>query len=292
MSTALENTVTESAARTWLRGFWDQHWMGCTIGLLLLVFGIAAFANRMLISVYPGQGMVLYERFAGRPSPQIYYEGFHVIAPWNEAYKYDLTFQQQTVPITALSKNGLEVRLDAFIIYRPVPTLLSHLHRVYGPNYADKVVVPQLRAALQDIVGQDLPEQLYALARARERERVFGRVKRLIGGVYVDVAEVAIINVKLPPKIQEAIQAKLEAEQVLEMYDFRVKSEHREAERKLEEARGIKRFQEEISKGMTPQVLQWKGIEATLELSKSPNTKVVVVGNRNGLPIILGSEDK
>jgi regulator of protease activity HflC (stomatin/prohibitin superfamily) len=108
----------------------------------------------------------------------------------------------------------------------------------------------------------------------------------------VDVVEVAIINVKLPPKIQEAIQAKLEAEQVLEMYDFRVKSEHREAERKLEEARGIKRFQEEISKGMTPQVLQWKGIEATLELSKSPNTKVVVVGNRNGLPIILGSEDK
>jgi regulator of protease activity HflC (stomatin/prohibitin superfamily) len=108
----------------------------------------------------------------------------------------------------------------------------------------------------------------------------------------VDVVEVAIINVKLPPKIQEAIQAKLEAEQVLEMYDFRVKSEQREAERKLEEARGIKRFQEEISKGMTPQVLQWKGIEATLELSKSPNTKVVVVGNRNGLPIILGSEDK
>jgi prohibitin 1 len=292
MSIQAETPPVFSNFRERLRAFWERHWMSCTIALLLSIFSVAAFANRMLISVYPGQGMVLYERFAGRPSPRIYYEGFHVIAPWNDSYKYDLTFQQQTVPITALSKNGLEIHLDAFIVYRPVPTLLAHLHRVYGTNYAEKLVVPQLRSALQDIVGQDLPEQLYALARAGQRERVFGRVKRLIGGVYVDVAEVAIINVRLPAKIQEAIQAKLEAEQVLQMYDFRVKSEQKEAERKFEEAKGIKRFQEEISKGMTAEVLQWKGIEATLELSKSPNAKVVVVGNRNGLPIIFGSEGK
>ena len=266
--------------------------MSITLTSLVVVFLLAFLSDRMFISVYPGQGMILYQRFSANAIPnEVYYEGFHVIAPWNIAYKYDLTYQQQTVPVVALSRNGLEVAVDSSITFRPIGALLPHLHRRYGTNYVQKLVLPQLRTALQDIVGQFLPEEIYSLSRSAQHEEIFQKAQRIIGGVYIDIGDVSIINVKLPPKVQGAIQDKLQAQQVSEMYDFRIDTEKKEAVRKLEEAKGIQAFQETISKGISPQVLEWKGIEATLELAKSNNTKVVVVGGgKSGLPLILGSD--
>jgi regulator of protease activity HflC (stomatin/prohibitin superfamily) len=286
----IEPAAPERYAR--LKDLWERRWVSITITSLVLIFALAFLSDRMFISVYPGQGMVLYHRFDNDAIPnEVYYEGFYIVAPWNIAYKYDLTYQQLTVPIVALSKNGLEVSIETSITFRPIGALLPHLHRRYGMHYPEKLVIPQLRTALQDIVGQFLPEEIYSLSRSAQHEEIFEKAERIIGGVYIDIGDVSIINVKLPAKVQQAIQEKLEAQQVAEMYDFRIEAEKKEAARKLEEAKGIQEFQETISKGISPQVLEWKGIEATLELAKSPNAKVIVIGSsKSGLPLILGSD--
>lgn len=274
-----------------LKNFWDRNWVAITITSLLLLLVLVFLSDRMFISVYPGQAMVLYRRFAIDAIPnEVYYEGFHLVFPWNVAYKYDLTYQQMTVPIVAISKNGLEVSIDSSITFKPVGALLPHLHRQYGPDYKNKLVVPQLRTTLQDIVGQFLPEEIYSLARSTQHQEIFERAQRIIGGVYIDIGDVSITRVQLPTKVQAAIQDKLQAQQVSESYQYQIESARQEAIRKYEEAKGIELFQETITKGITPQVLEWKGIDATLELAKSPNAKVVVIGNSKGLPLVLGSE--
>ncbi len=289
----VDDQPTSSYQRWKLRliEFWEERWMSITMVTLAGIFLLAFIGEKMFVSVYPGQGVVLYRRFAKDAIPnEIYHEGFHVIAPWNLHYRYDLTYQQMTVPIVALSKNGLEITMDCSITFRPVASLLPHLHRLYGAGYPQKLVVPELRTALQDIVGQFLPEEIYSMARSAQHAELFRKAQRIIGRVYVDVGDVSIINVRLPPKVQAAIQDKLQAQQVADMYDFRIEAEKKEAKRKLEEAKGIKEFQTTISQGISQQVLEWKGIEATLELAKSPNAKVIVVGNGKGLPLILGSD--
>jgi regulator of protease activity HflC (stomatin/prohibitin superfamily) len=293
--TPTSDTETEVAAPrrfARLKDLWERRWVSITITSLVLIFALAFLSDRMFISVYPGQGMLLYHRFEVDAIPnEVYYEGFYVIAPWNIAYKYDLTYQQLTVPIVALSKNGLEVSVETSITFRPIGALLPHLHRRYGVEYPKKLVIPQLRTAIQDIVGQFLPEEIYSLSRSAQHEEIFEKAERIIGGVYIDIGDVSIISVKLPPKVQTAIQEKLEAQQVAEMYDFRIEAEKKEAARKLEEAKGIQAFQKTISEGISPQVLEWKGIEATLELAKSANAKVIVIGSsKTGLPLVLGSE--
>lgn len=280
------------STRQKLKDFWDRNWVTITIVSMLCLLVVAYLADRIFISVQPGQAMVMFERFERDAIPnEVYFEGFYIIAPWNEAYKYDIRYHQQTVPVIALTRNGLSVTVDCSITYRPVAFLLPHLHRRYGQGYIEKLVLPQLRAAIQDIVGQFDPEQIYGLARSAQHEQIFERAHRIIGGVYVEIDDVSILDVKLPERVQSAIQAKLEEQQVVQLYDYRVQAAKKEAERKLEEAKGIQAFQNTISKGITDGVLEWKGIEATLELAKSPNAKIVVVGagaGKAGLPLILG----
>lgn len=72
---------------------------------------------------------------------------------------------------------------------------------------------------------------------------------------------------------------------------FILKKEEQEADRKRIEAKGIADFQEIVSKGISEQLLKWKGIEATEKLANSQNSKVVIIGSgKDGLPIILGSD--
>jgi len=276
-----------------LREFWDRHWASVTICTLLLVFVLAYLSPNIFVSVYPGQAMILYNRFSPDPDPTtVYGEGFHIVAPWNVAYKYDIRFQQMTVPIVAVARNGLEISVDCSVSFRPVFWLIPHLHRRYGEQYVSQLVIPQLRTAIQDIVGQLLPEEVYSMARSSHNEQMFAKTQRVVGGVYVEIGDVSIVNVRLPPKIEDAIQEKLHEEQMVGLYTFKVEKEKKEAERKLEEAKGIAAFQQTVAGGITEPLLKWKGIEATVELAKSPNAKVVVVGNNSsqGLPLILGSD--
>ena len=74
-------------------------------------------------------------------------------------------------------------------------------------------------------------------------------------------------------------------------YEFKIDKARKEAERKKIEADGISDFQRIVNRTITPQLLKWKGVEATQEISKSPNSKVIVIGNGDGdLPIILGGQ--
>jgi prohibitin 1 len=188
-----------------------------------------------------------------------------------------------------LTRNGLSIHLDVSFRFLPIAQELPKLHREIGPDYAEKVVIPQIRSSARKVIGKYLPEELYSTKRDIIQEEIYHETDSILRTKHIHLDAVLIRSVKLPASIAEAIERKLRQEQEAMEYEFRIQKEQKEAERKRIEALGIKQFQDIVSSGLNPYLLRWKGIEATQALANSPNTKIIIIGSpKEGLPIILG----
>jgi prohibitin 1 len=268
------------------RLYWRAKWL-----LVLLTFAVVVFIfrDRMLVTVDTGEVLVVYYRlFGGTQHNQIGREGLHILAPWDKSYRYVVRSQTLIQSVTVLSRNGLEVSLDAQIRFHPIPDMVPHLHRRFGPDYVTAFVTPQLKAAIQQVVGQFLAEEVYGSETGASVSRMFENTRQMIGGEFLEVEDVTLSNIKLPEHVQQAIQNKVEAQQQALAASYRVDEEQQETRRKLEEARGLQEYAK-LASGIPRSVLIWKGIQATEELAKSPNAKIVVIGSKGELPLLLGT---
>jgi len=242
------------------------------------------------VTISSGEGGVLYRQFGGGTVTDRYFsEGFHVLAPWNKMYIYNVRNQEVKENMEALSKNGLSIQLEMSIRFRPIQNELGIIHKTLGQGYREVVVLPEVRSSARKVIGRYNPEELYSTKRDFIQEEIFKDVQARMKDKNIFLDAILIRGIELPTNIKTAIEKKLKQEQESKEYEFKIEKESKEAERKRIEAQGIKDFQDIVSEGISDKLLRWKGIEATLELSKSPNTKVVVIGQgEDGLPLILG----
>jgi regulator of protease activity HflC (stomatin/prohibitin superfamily) len=292
-STVNDSTQTEKPVfKKWSIGWMNHHihkrrrglLMSVLIGLLVFLL----FAERVVIFVNAGESAVLFKRFdGGTQLDKTYGEGFHLIFPWDIMEVYTVRIQHEMRQFEVLSANGLKIKVDASVRYRPYLENLPDLHQQVGPDYADRIVFPEVEAVVRQIFGQYLPEDIYSSQKFIIQNTVQNAIFE-VSERYVDLDELLITKITLPDMIVKAIEEKLEKEQVALGYRFRLDSERLEAERKRIEAGGIRDFQSIISAGLNENYLRFKGIEATLKLAESNNSKIVVIGGgKDGLPIIL-----
>ena len=136
-----------------------------------------------------------------------------------------------------------------------------------------------------------LAKALYSSQRDRLAREILAHFATLTAERGIIAEAVLLRKVGLPEVVAGAIQEKLRREQEAEQMKFVLQKEQQEAERKRIEAQGIADFQRIVASGISQQLLEWKGIEATEKLALSQNSKIVVVGNsKSGLPIILGGD--
>ncbi|GAA4324150.1 prohibitin family protein [Pontixanthobacter gangjinensis] len=258
------------------------------IGIVILIIFIA----KSTVTIDSGEAGVLYRTFGGgvvTDKPPLS-EGFHFVAPWNKVFVYEVRQQSIDEEMRVLSSNGLEIRLDASVWFQPEYEALGKLHQEKGEAYIQRLLQPAIRSATRAVVGRYNPEQLYASKREAIQKEIFDETNLLLEDQYVQVNEVLVRDVSLPPTIKEAIERKLRQEQESLEYEYRLTKAEQEAERQRIDAEGKARANRILSESLTEKVLQEKGIQATLELAKSPNSKVVVIGNsENGMPLILGN---
>lgn len=280
-----------------LRLWVSEHEAMVVLGSLSAAFLLIFFWGKIVISIYPGEGGVLWRRFSGMVIDSAFEEGVHFVLPWDRMYIYDTRIQKLDTTVKAVTQSGLEVSLDITIRWNPVHKLLARLHREIGPDYVKVVVVPEVVSALRAEVGQWEPSSLYEqnVDSSTNTQEIQLRTLRASGlrarRRYITIEDVLILSVTLPRPVMAAVERKFEQQQARDEYAFRVQRERLEADRKEIEAIGIQRFQAAISKGLEEKYLQWRGIEATLELAKSPNSKVIVIGSgSNGLPLILNPD--
>ncbi len=257
--------------------------------ILIIVFLIILF--RSAVTIDSGHAGVIYRKFGGGVDVEnTYGEGFHIIAPWNTMIEYEVRQQEVLEKMTVLSSNGLDIILEATIWFQPKYEELGLLHQKRGLEYIDRVIKPAVRSATRSVVGRYTPEQIYSSKRDAIQQEIQVETKNILDKQFVQLNNVLIRDVTLPPTIKGAIERKLKQEQEALEYEFRIEKAKQEAERQRIDAEGKARANRILSQSLTDKILKEKGIEATKELSKSPNSKVIVVGGgKGGLPIILGN---
>ena len=257
----------------------------------ILFVGIILF-TKATETIRSGQAGVLYKTFGGGVvTEKTYGEGFHIVAPWNEMHVYEVRQQELFEKMKVLSSNGLEIQIDASAWYQPVYSELGQLHQNLGENYLQRVIQPAIRSAARSVVGRYTPEQLYSSKRDAIQDEIFTETKKILEKQHVKLNEVLVRDVTLPSTIKDAIERKLKQEQESLEYEFRLVTAQKEAEKQIIEAKGKADANQILSASLTDKILQDKGIEATLKLSESPNSKVVLIGSgKNGMPIILGNQ--
>ncbi len=265
------------------------------IALPVIIFFIVVIVliSKSAITIDSGQAGVLYKTFGGgvvTDQPAMG-EGFHLVAPWNKVFVYEVRQQEIFETLQVLSSNGLEIKLEASAWFQPDFSTLGKLHQEKGQSYVSRVLQPAIRSAARSVVGRYTPEQLYSSKRDIIQEEIFIETKKIVISQYVQLNEILVRDVTLPSTIKDAIERKLKQEQESLEYEFRLVTAAKEAEKVIIEAKGKADANRILSASLTDKILQDKGIEATLKLAESTNSKVVIIGSgKSGMPIILGNQ--
>jgi prohibitin 1 len=262
-------------------------------GLLrLIAIGVAAFLLVILLFsciTRVGTGHVGVLTLFGKVTGETLGEGIHLINPLKT--NNELSIQTQTLKESASvpSSEGLMMSLDTSLIYHLNPDRASEVFQKIGADYENVVVEPTLRSAIREATASHTANALYTGEREMVGKQIYDQVTAQLNQRGLTVENVLLRDIQLPATLKAAIEAKQQAEQESLAMNFRLQKETQEAQRKRIEAAGVRDFQQIVAQGITPSLLEWKGIEATENLAKSPNSKVVVIGNnKNGLPLILG----
>jgi len=273
-------TIEHSAGgRTFLRA----------TGTLVLLILVAIIALSSTSCVRTGHVGVV--TLFGRVTGQTLAEGLHFVNPAANVTELDIKTLEIKEHAAVPSKEGLIMGIDASILYHLDPAQAASVFQRVGPNYAEVLLQPTFRSAMRAITAANTASALYSDARENIARQILDDVARQITSRGVVVENVLLRDLQLPDTLKHAIEAKQQAQQEAQRMEFVLQREKQEAERKRVEAAGIKDFQDIVTQGISEKLLDWKGIEATLELAKSQNSKVIVVGNsRNGLPLIYSAD--
>jgi regulator of protease activity HflC (stomatin/prohibitin superfamily) len=255
-------------------------------GLVLFVL-IALF---QCFTVIPA-GNVGVVDFFGTVSEMTLKAGINPVNPLARVIKFSVQTQELKEVMDVPSKEGLTVQLEISLLFHLSPDKAAETYRTIGENYIEVIVEPQFRSVARGVTAGYDARALYTSEREMLAQQILRELESIVSPRGIEVEATPLRRVGLPAGLTQAIEEKLRAEQESQRMQFVLTKEKQEADRKRIEAQGISDFQNIVAKGISEQLLRWKGIEATQKLAESPNSKVVVIGaGKDGLPIILDTK--
>jgi regulator of protease activity HflC (stomatin/prohibitin superfamily) len=236
----------------------------------------------------PAQHVGVLETF-GKVQDVTWSPGLHAWAPWLGVHRVNCRTLQLEEKSSTPTGEGLLVGLDVSIVFHAEPGSAREVYSRYGglDGLVANVLVPEFRSVIRDVTASFNAVDLYSGRRTEIGERMLGDLRKRLDGRGINVEAVLLRNIDLPDQVARAVEAKLAADQQAQQMEFVLRKEKSEAERKRIEAQGISDFQRIVTAGISPALLTWKGIEATEKLATSTNAKIVIVGGKEGLPVIL-----
>jgi prohibitin 1 len=254
-----------------------------TIAVLLFVVVLGSCAVTAVETGHVGVTTLF-----GRVTGERLDEGLHLINPLKRVAKLSVRTLQSKEVAEVPSSEGLLVHLEASLLFRLDARRANDVYQKIGPDYQEVVVSPNFRSVMRDVTAAHTASALYSEGRETVSAQMLTGLRKALEPTGIVVENVLLRDVKLPVTLKNAIEAKQQAEQDAQRMNFVLQKERQEAERKRIEAQGISDFQRTVSQGISPALLEWKGIEATIEVAKSQNSKVIIIGSpKNGLPLIF-----
>ncbi|MCB0504184.1 MAG: prohibitin family protein [Cyclobacteriaceae bacterium] len=271
----------------------NRKFLPYVVGIAAIAILALILANSTFLTINAGEAGVLFKKFGGGLEKDLIYDqGFHVVAPWNTMYVYNVKEQTAEEKMNVLDKNGLSIAVDVTVRFNPYKEKIGYVHERFGKDYIHILVIPEVRSAVRQVMGRYSAEEIYSTKRAEVETSIINEAESSLSSEKNNIQMNALLirEVVLPENIKNAIELKLSQEQESLAYQFKLDKEKKEAERKRIAAEGEARANEIINNSLTNNLLKMRGIEATSELANSPNAKVVVIGSgKDGLPLILGN---
>jgi len=256
------------------------------IGFIVALF----IALLQIVTIIPAGHTGVID-FLGYVSDNTLKPGINMINPMANVEKLSIKTQELKELMNVPSQEGLSVELEISLLYRLNSEKANEIYKTVGPNYVEIILIPQFRSVVRGVTARYEAKALYTASREKLAGEIVSELEKLVGPRGITIEQAALRQIKLPSRLTQSIEEKLQAEQESQRMAFILLKETQEADRKRIEAKGIADFQDIVSKGISDQLLKWKGIEATEKLANSQNSKVVIIGSgKDGLPIILGSD--
>lgn len=259
-----------------------------SMGILLILASLGVILYKSIVVVPAGHVGVV--DFFGIVSKTSLKPGINLVNPFAKVEKMSVKTQEIKEVATVPTKEGLSISLEVSVLYHLDAAKAPDVYKTVGPVYSDIILAPQFRSVIRTVTAGYEAKALYTSVREKLAQGIADDLKKIVESRGITIENVPLRNIQLPQKVSEAIEEKLRAEQESERMQFILQKEKLEAERKRIEGQGIADFQKIVSEGLNKELLQWKGIEATEKLSTSANSKIVVVGGKDGLPLILNTE--
>lgn len=261
-------------------------WCGFVFSLLFLLLW-----PYVVVTIFPGHVGVLYHRFlGGTVMDRIYSEGTHLVLPWDRMYIFDARIHEEMHTFSVLSKNGLTLEVDVSVLYHPnalrTPVLLTSV----GQDYREKLVLPTLFAAVRNIASQHDKSDFYDDTSRQIQDSMYVHMVEAIGRNPVTVDNLFLRAVRLPVAVNQAIDEKFVAEQQVQRQMFKVQEAVQRYKTQFIDAQAVRMTQDIVNRNMSENFLRWQGIEATKALAASPGSKFVIIGGKDGLPVILNPD--
>lgn len=270
----------------------NRKFLPAVIIISISLIVLFSLSNSIFYTIQATERAVVFKKFAGGLDKEnVIVPGFHVKAPWNEIYTYDVTENQIEEKMDVLDKSGLSISVDITVRFHPMYDKIGEIHETFQREYVRRLVIPEVRSTVRQVMGRYTAEEIYSTKRPEVEGSIRKETEATLGqeGNNVVMRALLIRSISLPDQIRQAIENKLKQEQEALAYQFRLDKEKSEAERKRIMAEGEARANEIINNSLTNNLLRMRGIEATRDLSNSPNSKVIVIGSgKEGLPLILG----
>ncbi len=269
--------------------FRDAQFLFYSLSLVILMV-LAYIAPLIFITVPTGYSAVMYRYFmGGTVTDTIWGEGLHVIPPWDTLTLYESRLIEQRIHFNVLSEEGLDLGVEISIRYRPNKDMLGFLHQDIGPQYYERLIKPEVESHVRKTFGSRPAHEIYASTGDLTQElrgiSMLGRIddssEDISSESYIQVQEIKLVDIDLPPVVERYIAAKYGEEQAMLEYDYKLIREEKEAERKRIWAAGL-RDASSIASSLSPDLLRWRDIDATLALAKSTNAKVMLLGSGSG----------
>ncbi|MGK0365363.1 MAG: prohibitin 1 [Saprospiraceae bacterium] len=232
------------------------------------------------------QGEVGVKRTFGKYADIPYTEGLKVFNPFaSRIIKITTQTENLEVALNIPSKEGLNIRSEVSILYNVVASDAPELLRNIGPDFERNIILPVFRSSVSDVTARFYAKDMHTGERSTIENAIREQMMKYLDGKGLVVEAVLLKSIQMPKSLANAIEEKLEAEQRSQRMEFVLQEARQQAEQKRIEAEGIRDAQKIISEGLSPQILQFKSIEAFRELANSNNAKIIVTDG--DLPMIL-----
>lgn len=261
---------------------------------VVALFIIVSLSSSLFYTLSPTQRAVVFYKFGSEKldKDNVIGPGFHTKAPWNKIYVFDVSENKVEEGMDVLDKSGLSISVDVSVRFSPMPSRIGYIQETFQSDYISRLVIPEVRSSVRQVMGRYTAEEIYSTKRSEVETAIKSETAAILATENNNVQMKALLirSINLPAQIKQAIENKLQQEQEALAYKFRLDKELSEAERKRIAAEGEAAANKIINNSLTPALLKMRGIEATTELAKSPNSKVIVIGSgKDGLPLILGN---